>query len=133
MFNLKDLGLLLVRVVFGLVFIIHGWDKIQNMEGVIGFFGSLGLPIIVAYVVAWVEFLGGISVLLAGPCSRYAAYALAVVMAGAIFFVKLSKGFSGGYELDLLLLVVALFIAWYKDMPYALSSLFKSKKVEQVA
>lgn len=107
----------LIRIVVGLVFIVHGWDKIQNMEGVIGFFGSLGLASAFAYLVAWTEFLGGLAVLL-GLFSKYAAYLLAVVMVGAIYLVKFKTGFSGGYEFDLLLLVSALAIAWTKDMPF---------------
>jgi uncharacterized membrane protein YphA (DoxX/SURF4 family) len=113
----KNWGMFLVRVVVGLVFIVHGWDKIGNIEGVIGFFGSLGLPSIFAYLVGWTEFLGGLAVLL-GLFYKYAAYLLAIVMVGAIYLVKFKMGFSGGYEFDLLLLVSALAIAWTKDMPY---------------
>jgi uncharacterized membrane protein YphA (DoxX/SURF4 family) len=113
----KNWGMLLVRIVVGLVFIVHGWDKIQNIEGVIGFFGSLGLMSAFAYLVAWTEFLGGLAVLL-GLFSKYAAYLLAIVMVGAIYLVKFKMGFAGGYEFDLLLLVSALAIAWTKDMPF---------------
>lgn len=113
----KNWGMFLVRIVVGAVFVIHGWDKIENIEGVIGFFGSLGLPSIFAYLVGWIEFLGGLAVLL-GLFYKYAVYLLAVVMVGAIYLVKFKMGFLGGYEFDLLLLVSALSIAWTKDMPY---------------
>jgi len=115
----KNWGMLLIRLVVGSVFIVHGWDKIQNIEGIIGFFGSLGLASIFAYLVAWTEFLGGIAVLI-GLFYKYAAYLLAVVMVGAIYLVKFKMGFSGGYEFDLLLLVSALAIAWTRDMPFKL-------------
>jgi len=120
-FSSKNWGIFLVRVVLGAVFIVHGLEKIQNIDGVIGFFGSLGLPALLAYVVAWSEFVGGIVVLLGIFHYRKAAYLLALIMVGAIYLVKFNKGFSGGYEFDLLLLVSALAVASAKDMPYLLS------------
>lgn len=118
--NLKVCGLFLLRVVLGIIFIAHGWAKIGGMEGTIGFFVSLGLPAFMAYVVAWVEFLGGIAVLL-GIFSRIAAYLLAITMVVAIFLVKIKAGFLGGYELDLILLVSALVVAWSGAGPYSVS------------
>ncbi len=118
--NLKVFGIFLVRVVLGVVFIAHGWDKISNMGGTIGFFSSLGLAPIFAYLVAWTEFLGGLMVLI-GLYSRMAAYLLAVVMFFAIVLVKWGSGFLGGYEFDLLILVSALMVAWSGAGPYSLS------------
>lgn len=119
--NLKVWGLFLLRVVLGIIFIAHGWAKVSGMEGTIGFFASLGLPAFAAYVVAYVEFLGGIAVLL-GVFSRIAAYLLAVTMVVAIFLVKIKAGFLGGYELDLILLASALVVAWSGAGPYSVSS-----------
>ncbi len=110
----------LLRVVLGAVFIAHGWDKIQNMPGVIGFFGSLGLAPMFAYLVAYVELLGGVAVLL-GVYSRLAGYLLAIVMVFAIFLVKMKVGFLGGYELDLMLLASSLAVAWNGAGPYSVS------------
>lgn len=118
--NFKVLSLFLLRVVVGVVFIAHGWAKISNMEGTIGFFASLGLASVLAYVVAYVEFLGGLAVLL-GVYSRWASYALALVMVGAIYTVKFQSGFMGGYELDLVLFASALVIAFSGAGPYSLS------------
>ena len=104
-------GMLLLRVVVGAVFIAHGWQKLQMIDGVIGFFGKLGFAPFFAYLVAWVEFVGGLAMLL-GVFTRIAGYLLAAVMIVAIFSVKLKMGFLGGYELDLTLLVAALALAW---------------------
>lgn len=125
--NLKVLGLFLLRVVLGAVFIAHGWAKISGMEGTVGFFASLGLPAFMAYVVAWVEFLGGIAVIL-GVFTRIAAYLLAITMVVAIFLVKIKAGFLGGYELDLILLASALVVAWSDIGPYSVSSLVSKRK-----
>lgn len=118
--DVKVCGMFLLRVVVGIVFIAHGWDKIQNMEGVIGFFGSLGFAPFFAYLVAYVEFLGGIA-LLVGIYTRLAGYLLALVMLVAIFKVKLSGGLLGGYELDLVLLASLLALAGMGAGKYSLS------------
>lgn len=105
-----DLGLLLLRVGVGAVFLYHGWDKVGNMEGVIGFFGSLGFPPALAYLVAWIETLGGIALIL-GVYARHAALLTAIVALVALVKVHLPNGFSisaGGYEFILVLLVGSL-------------------------
>lgn len=120
--DLKVCGMFLVRVALGAIFVAHGWQKISMMDGTIGFFGSLGLPVAVAYLVAYVEFLGGLAVLL-GVYSRIAGYLLAIVMVFAIFLVKIHGNFIGtkGYELDLILLASSLAVAWNGSGPYSLS------------
>jgi len=141
--NFRNFGMLLLRVVLGIVFILHGFDKLQNLEGVVDFFSSLGLAPFFAYLVAYTEFLGGIALLL-GVFSRYAAYALSTIMVVAIFLVKMKAGFLGGYELDLVLLVSLLATAWSGSGKYSLSGkmcecgdcafcgmrLFRRKKME---
>lgn len=118
--NLKVFGVFLLRVVVGVVFIAHGWAKLQGMEGTIMFFGSVGLAPVFAYLVSYTEFIGGLLVLL-GIYSRIAAYALAVVMVFAIALVKGQMGFLGGYELELTLLAALLAIAWSGSGPYSVS------------
>lgn len=103
---------LLIRIALGLVFINAGWNKINNIESVIGFFGQLGFNEFLAYCVAYTEFIGGILVLLGG-LTRIAGGLLAVIMLVASIFVHGSKGYSqanGGFEytLTLFLVLVAL-------------------------
>jgi len=100
-----------LRLILGIAFIAHGWSKWQNIDGVIGFFGSLGIPASFAYIVAFVELVGGIAILL-GIFTRYAAALIAIVMAVATILVKSKAGFiakSGcGAELDLAFLAIAI-------------------------
>jgi putative oxidoreductase len=116
----KVCGMFLLRVVVGAIFIAHGWAKIQGMDGLIGWLGSMGFAPMFAYLVAYVEFLGGLAVLL-GIYSRIAGYLLALVMVFAIYLVKLKLGFVGGYEFELLLLVASLAVAWNGSGPYSVS------------
>lgn len=108
------LGLLILRVVVGFVFVWHGLGKLVGppfagggMEGTIGFFTQLGIPMpnIAAWGVALAETLGGVALIL-GVAAPLAALVLAVDMAVAILMLKfkLGKGFAGGYELESVLL-----------------------------
>lgn len=97
-----DLGLLLIRLGIGGIFLSHGWSKLANIEGTISFFSQLGIDPILTYIVAIAEFLGGISMIL-GLFTRWSGIGLAFIMAGAILLLKIGDGFSGEYELILLL------------------------------
>ncbi len=105
-----DVGLLLIRFGLAAVFIVHGLMKFQNMDMTVGFFSGLGLPAFMAYLVTAVETFGGIAMLI-GYKARIAGYLLAIVMVVAIIMVKMSVGFVGGFEFDLMLLLAALGIA----------------------
>ena len=112
-----DLALTLVRVVVGITFFAHGWQKMfmNGIPGVTGFFGSLGIPAagFFAVVVTLLELVGGFA-LIFGIGTRIISALLAVNMLVALFTVHISNGFfvnNGGYELVLLLLVGSVSLA----------------------
>lgn len=108
-----DSALLILRVVLGVAFIFHGWAKVSSIDGAVVMLTSMGVPVFVAYIAMFVEFLGGVALLL-GVCTRLASYLLSVFMVVAIYLVHLSKGYSmmnGGYEYQLLLLAGVIFFA----------------------
>lgn len=123
--NNTDLALLLVRLGVGLVFVAHGWQKLDGMEGTVAFFGSIGLSAFWAYLVAWVELIGGIA-MLAGLYTNWAGLLLAIVMLVAITMLKFSKGFLGGYEFDLVLFLASLSIVFSGPGRYTLRALKKA-------
>ncbi|MDP3954233.1 MAG: DoxX family protein [bacterium] len=102
-----NLAMLLGRIGAGSVFLAHGLQKLGNLDGTSMFMASLGLPSFFGPFIMAVEVLGGLA-LIVGAFSRIAGLVLAVDMAFAICLVKFSKGFIGGYEFELLLLLVAL-------------------------
>ncbi|WP_019637932.1 DoxX family protein [Paenibacillus fonticola] len=129
-----ELGLTLLRLSLGVTFLIHGFDKFQSgIAGTAGFFESLGMPGFAAYVVALIELLGGIAMVL-GLGTRIVAALFAIIMAVAIFKVKLAAGFLGneqmaGYELDLALFVISVYLALKSKSFWALENvIFRSKK-----
>ena len=80
---------------------IHGIPKLLDIAGTQNSFANMGLPPELAIIIGLLEFIGGLAILI-GILTRIAAGLLAINMIGAILQVKLSKGFIGGFELDLL-------------------------------
>lgn len=114
-------ALSIVRLLVGITFTLHGSQK------VFGFFGGSGLegfanyissafkfPGILGYIAAFIEFGGGILLIL-GLFTQYAALAIMPVMLVAFFGVHFKNGYfaqNGGFEyvLNLLVLLFVLII-----------------------
>jgi putative oxidoreductase len=112
----NEIGALILRVVLGITFFIHGFVKFQGgIENQVGWFSSIGLPGFLAYVVALIELVGGFALII-GFGTKIISALLAILMIGATVKVKLALGFLGngqmaGYELDLALLAMAIYLA----------------------
>ncbi|MDP4172957.1 MAG: DoxX family protein [Bacteroidota bacterium] len=106
---------LLLRVIIGIVFFMHGSQKVfgwfggHGLEATINGFGKFGIPPFLAYTASLAEFLGGIFILL-GFMTRIFALGIVIDMAVAIFTVHLKNGFFAptGFEFPLVLLTSAL-------------------------
>lgn len=117
-----EIGTFLLRLMLGITFFAHGMSKFQGgMENTAGFFASLGIPGFMAYVVAIIELIGGIA-MIAGFGTRIVSALFAVILIVATLLVKLSDGFLGGYELDIVLLVVSLHLALNGSALYSVDS-----------
>ena len=130
----KSCGLTVLRVVVGIVFLMHGGQKLfqLGLHGVAGFFQMIHIPVpqVSSAVVTFVEFLGGAALVL-GLLTRWAAILLALDMAGAIYFVHGSKGFflqGGGYEFALTLLAANVALALAGPGSVALDNLVRRGK-----
>lgn len=122
------LGLFVLRVVTGLIFLNHGLGKLigppfagPGMDGAIGFFGSLGLPapVAAAWGVALLETLGGLALIL-GVAVPIFGLLFAIEMAVAAVKVHIPAGFevyhfgdptARGYEYVLTLAAVCVALA----------------------
>ncbi|MFB7813201.1 DoxX family protein [Paenibacillus chitinolyticus] len=131
-----EIGLLIVRLVLGVTFLVHGLDKFQSGLGnIAGWFESIGLPGFLAYVTAVIETVGGAAIIL-GLGTRIAAALFGVLMIGAMFSVKFSAGFTGngqsaGFELDLALFALSLLLVLTGSRYLAVDSLFgRSRQTE---
>ncbi|WNS75445.1 DoxX family protein [Bacillus sp. DTU_2020_1000418_1_SI_GHA_SEK_038] len=126
--NRNEIGKVILRVVVGLTFFIHGLAKFQGgITNIVGYFDSLGIPGFMAYVVAAIELIGGIA-LTVGLGTRIVTLLFSLIMAGAIFTAKLSLGFFGngqmvGYELDLVLLAAAIYFVFAEKSKLSLDQM----------
>ncbi|UFJ40847.1 DoxX family protein [Brevibacillus humidisoli] len=123
----------IVRVVLGIIFFAHGLDKFNNgLENIAGWFASIGLPGFVAYLVAIIELVGGIALII-GLGTRYVSILTAIIMLGAIGKVKLANGLLGGgqgagFELDLALLAMSVYLALTDTKALSVDQLFQRSK-----
>lgn len=113
--KLSFLGPLLARVAVGTVFLLTGWGKLHNLDGVTEFFTQLGIPApgFHATLVATTEFVGGL-LLLVGLGSRLAALPLATTMTVALLTAKRAdiEGIVGLFgQPEFLYLIVFVWIA----------------------
>lgn len=112
-----DLALLIGRVALGVIFVAHGWQKLNDwgISTVQANFAQMDVPLpdLAAYFATFVELGGGIA-LIVGAATPIVGALLAANMAGAFFVVHVSNGLfvgNGGYELVLALGAGALAIA----------------------
>jgi len=110
----QNCGLTVLRIVVGIVFLAHGYQKLFTLGfgGAAGMFGHLGIPLphVFAVIVTLVEFVGGI-LLIAGILVRVAGPLIACDMIVAIIKVHWHDGFfnqTGGVEFPLTLLAAAI-------------------------
>jgi putative oxidoreductase len=115
------LGLFILRVVVGLLFVGHGAQKLfgiwggHGLAGTAGFFDSIGLKPgrLHATAAGAMEFGGG-ALLALGLFTPFASAALIAVMTAAVISVHYAKGIwvtNGGYEYNLVLASVAFALA----------------------
>ena len=135
--RLSPIGLLIGRVVLGVVFIAHGWQKFDEngMEATAQGFEGLGIPAptLSAYFTVGAEIIGG-AFLIVGALLPLVGLALAGVMLGAMFYVHMDGGFfsrDGGYEYVLLLAAVSIAIGFSGGGALALDSMWLNKVGEK--
>lgn len=111
-----DLALLVIRLILGVIFIIHGGQKLfgwydgPGIEGVTGMMKKFGVahPTLLAWLVAFSEFGGGLLVLV-GLLTPLAAAVTVSVMLTAVILVHGQNGFFNkdkGYEFNLSLIAL---------------------------
>ncbi|AXL13415.1 DoxX family protein [Microbacterium foliorum] len=125
-----SLGLLVLRIVVGVIFAAHGAQKVfeYTIPGTIGSFEGMGIPFpeIAAPLVAFVELIGGILLAL-GLFTRPVGVILAVDMIVALFAVHLPAGLwvgEGGYEFVAVLGAAALALAFSGAGRFSLDGAF---------
>ncbi len=114
----EDRARLLLRVVLGVVVLLHGIYKLQNpmaMDFVAGAFTTLGLPGALAYLIYIGEVVAPI-MLIIGYQTKIAALLVAITMVVAILLVHSGQIFTlsemgGGWAIELQMMLLTAAVA----------------------
>ncbi len=121
-----DAAATFARVLLGALFLVHGVPKIRNMKQTTGWVKSTGFPYGATFAALFtlLEFFGGIALIL-GLLTQVVAVLFVLQMVATTIFSKqkLGKKYVGGWELDILFLVLAVVVALLGPGPLSLDRL----------
>jgi len=124
------IGLLLLRIAVGIVFMLHGKQKLFDFgfAGVSDAFSHMGVPMpgVMGPFVALLEFFGGIALIL-GLLTRLFAFGFTIDMLVAILLVQMKNGFSH-YELEFLLCVSSLALVFMGGGVFSIDAPLAARK-----
>ena len=123
---MNEVGGLFIRIVLGGIFMLHGLTKFQNgVAETIKQFESYQIPYaeIISIAVIGIELIGGFFLII-GFSTRFVSFLMIGVMIGAIFTVKLSEGFLFGYEYNVALIAMSLYLVFAGSRFMAVDQLF---------
>ena len=80
----EDIGLLVLRIALGVIFLYHGFPKLTNPKKMAQGFGKPNM-VWFPFVLGFFETISGVAVLL-GFLTQFAAAILAIVMLGALYY-----------------------------------------------
>ncbi|MBU2103882.1 DoxX family protein [Patescibacteria group bacterium] len=111
--HLQSCAPMVLRVVVGIVFALHGYQKLQTgIPGVSGFLAGLGFPMPELFAVLLIAAeLGGGILLILGLFTYWNTRILGIVAIVALLTVHATNGFfisDGGYEYILLILAATI-------------------------
>lgn len=115
----------IIRSALGAVLISHGVLKVFvfTIPGTVGYFGSLGIPAVLAYLTILGELVGGTALIL-GVYSRLVALLSLPILIGAVWahgangWVFSNNG--GGWEFPFFLVIIALAVVFAGNGPLSI-------------
>ncbi len=129
-----NVGLLVTRLIFGVIFTAHGWQKlfVWGPENVGAGFAQMGIPMasVVGPFIGGLELIGGVAVIL-GVATRLFSLGLAGTMLGAIFIAHLPNGFfaPNGIEFVLALFGTAVLLTLTGAGAYSVDQAIAQRRV----
>ncbi|MCK0137855.1 DoxX family protein [Aliiroseovarius sp. F47248L] len=121
-------GAFITRVSLGGILLAHGLLKLLvfTIPGTVGYFESLGLPAIAAYLTIFAEIVGGTAIIL-GLYTRLAALLSLPLLIGSVW-AHAGNGWlfsapNGGWEFPVLLVLLAVAVALQGGGAFALRKL----------
>jgi len=135
----RDIAMLIARIILGVVLFAHGWQKlmINGISDTYGQFEKLGIPlaIVSASFTSFVEFVGGVLIILGALTTTVVALDL-VVMVGAAGFVHVTHGIfakDGGWELVGVIVAVELALAAFGPGRYSVDDVVARRRARERA
>jgi putative oxidoreductase len=131
--NRADLGLALLRVVLGVVFLAHGYTKVfvWGLGGTAAGFEQMGIPLagVMGPFIGLLELLGGLALVL-GLATRWISLPLAATMVVATLKVHLPNGFyaPNGIEFTLMLFAGLMALALAGGGAFAVDNLLAARR-----
>lgn len=134
--KLKDVHLLVVRLILAYGFYNPAIMKWQNINSIAEWFGSMGIPLptLNAYMAASTE-MAGVVLLTLGLANRIISIPLIFVMIVAIVTVHLGNGFeagNNGFEIPLYYILLLLIILIYGTGKISLDRIITNKFFKKV-
>jgi putative oxidoreductase len=130
-----DAGLLFARLALGVVFLAFGYAKlftmgIDNVAQFVMAANGIPAPVLSAWVVALVEFVGGIAIIL-GLFARYFAVGHVVIMIVAIITMTGAGALAGttGPSMNIALIGCALVVLFCGPGKYSLDMMMFKKEL----
>lgn len=131
--KLREWGMVPLRAVVALVFLMHGGQKVFDfgVAGVADMLTKLGFPAATffAVVLMVIECVGGVAILV-GFMTRFAGFVLAVEMLIAIYVARLGGGFFTpyGFEFEMTLCGACLTFALFGAGGVSVDEMMAKKK-----
>lgn len=122
----SDWASLVLRVLLGVLFVLHGWMKVKHPKQTAAWVASTGWTWAAgfAYPFTYLEFLGGIALVI-GLLTRIVGILFVLEMIATTIFsrMKLGKKLLSGWETDVLFLVGALALVFLGAGAWSLDAL----------
>ena len=135
--TVRDIGLLITRVLLGVILIAHGWEKfvLDGLSTTGEAFESMGVPAAqaAAMFAGAVELIGGI-LLIIGLLTPIVAALVVIVMFGAYLLVHMGAGVfaaDGGWELVAVIGLAVVVFALVGTGRYSVDALIASRKAQK--
>lgn len=111
----SDWALIVLRLVVAAVLLMHGVPKIKNLRQTAANFSAMGFRpgIFWGTIAAFVEFFGGLGILVGFLVPVFAALFAIQMSVAMIWKIRRGQGFVGGYEFDAVLLSAALVLVTF--------------------
>lgn len=131
--NQTDYAAFTLRTTLGIVLIAHSLYLklfVFTLSGTAGYFASIGLPEVLAYIVFTVELIGGFMLIL-GIYSKQVSYILIPILLGATWAHSgngwLFSNSGGGWEYPLVLVMMAVVQSLLGDGAFSLGNKQQNK------